>query len=58
LKRELRAVFLNAHRDKRGKELLDKMMIDKFAVVEDSAYDSVREMKSWISRHKEREETR
>jgi phosphonate transport system substrate-binding protein len=58
LKKELRAVFLNAHRDKRGKELLGNMMIDKFVVIDDSAYDSVREMKSWISRHKEREETR
>ncbi len=58
LKKELRAVFLNARRDERGKELLDKMMIDKFVVIEDSAYDSVREMKSWISRHKERENTR
>ena len=55
---ELRAVFLNAHRDERGKELLDKMMIDKFIIIEDSAYDSVREMKSWISRHKEHENTR
>ena len=58
LKKELRAVFLNAHRDERGKELLDKMMVDKFIVIDDSAYDSVREMKSWISRHKGREKTR
>ena len=58
LKRGLRAVFLNAHRDQRGKELLDKMMIDKFIVIKDSEYDSVREMKSWISRQKEREKTR
>lgn len=58
LKKELRAVFLNAHRDERGKELLGKMMIDKFIIIEDNAYDSVREMKSWISRHKERENTR
>ncbi len=58
LKKGLRAIFLNAHRDERGKELLDKMMIDKFVMVEDSAYDSVREMKSWISGHKEREEAR
>lgn len=58
LKKELRAVFLNAHRDERGKELLDKMMIDKFIIIEDKAYDSVREMKSWIFRHKERGNTR
>lgn len=58
LKKRLRAVLLNAHRDERGKELLDKMMIEKFIIIEDSAYDSVREMKSWISRHKEPENTR
>jgi phosphonate transport system substrate-binding protein len=58
LKKELRAVFLNAHRDERGKELLDKMMVDKFVLLDDSAYDSVREMKSWISRHKEGGKTR
>jgi phosphonate transport system substrate-binding protein len=57
LKQALRGVFLNAHRDGRGKELLDKMMIDKFVSIEDSAYDSVREMKSWISRQKERGKT-
>ena len=54
VKNELHAVFLNARRDERGKELLDKMMIDKFILIEDSVYDSMREMKSWISRHKER----
>jgi phosphonate transport system substrate-binding protein len=58
LKRELRATFLNADRDKQGRMLLDKMMIDKFVVIDDSAYDSVREMKSWIATHKEREGTR
>jgi hypothetical protein len=25
-----------------------KMMIDKFVVINDSAYDSVREMKAWL----------
>ena len=58
LKQELRAVFLNAHRDERGKELLGNMMIDKFVVIDDSAYDSVREMKSWIARQQKIEKTR
>ncbi len=58
IKRKLRGILLNADRDERGKELLEKMMIEKFIVIDDSAYNSVREMKSWIARHKEREETR
>ncbi len=58
LKRALRTIFLNAHQDARGRQLLDKMMIDRFIIIDDRAYDSVREMKSWISRIKEREETR
>ncbi len=58
LKRALRAAFLNAHQEPRGRELLDKMMIDKFVVLDDNAYDSVRKMKAWISRHKEHEEMR
>jgi phosphonate transport system substrate-binding protein len=58
MKRKLRGILLNADHDERGKELLGKMMIEKFVVIDDSAYNSVREMKSWIARHKEREETR
>jgi len=54
----LRAVSLNAHSDERGKELLDKMMIEKFVVIDNSACDPVREVKSWIAAHKGLEETR
>ncbi len=56
LTRQLRDLLLNAHRDPRGKELLNKMMIDRFVVIDDDAYRSVREMKSWIARRKGSEE--
>jgi len=58
LKQELRAAFLNAHLDEEGKMLLTKMMIDKFVVIDDSAYDSIREMKAWIARQKQEERKR
>jgi len=51
LKKKLRQVFLDAHNDERGSEILKKMMIDKFVVLDDHAYDSVREMKVWLEKH-------
>lgn len=48
LKKQLKQIFLNAHTDPKGQELLKKMMIDRFVPISDSAYDSVREMKSWL----------
>ena len=52
LKRKLKEIFLNAHQDAQGRRILTKMMIDRFVVVEDSDYESVREMKSWIAKRK------
>ncbi len=49
LKKELRHLFLTADQDTEGRQLLSKMMIDKFVLINDSAYDSIREMKSWIA---------
>jgi len=40
----LRNVFLSMHEDKEGKLILEKLMIDKFVLQEDKAYNSVREM--------------
>jgi len=31
-------------------------MIDRFVVLDDSSYDSVREMKSWLEKQKTKEE--
>jgi len=48
LKARIRAVFLNAHKDVQGREILKNMMIDKFVQLDDHAYDSIREMKTFM----------
>ncbi|MEK6743127.1 MAG: phosphate/phosphite/phosphonate ABC transporter substrate-binding protein [Nitrospirota bacterium] len=54
LKKELKRVFLAAHADPEGKEILKNMMIDKFVEIDDKAYDSIREMKEWVKQQKKR----
>lgn len=49
LKEKLKGILLSAHEDGKGKALLRQMMIDRFVVVEDGAYDSIREMQSWVA---------
>lgn len=36
------------HEDEKGRVILDKIKIDRFILIDDSAYDSVREMRAWI----------
>jgi phosphonate transport system substrate-binding protein len=48
LKERLRTVLLEAHADARGKEILQGMMIEKFVPIDDSAYDSIRNMEKRI----------
>jgi len=50
LKGRLRAIFLNAHKDAKGREILKHMMIEKFVLLDDHAYDSIREMKSFMDK--------
>ena len=52
IKERLRKIFLNVHNDKEGKEILQGMMVEKFVLSQDSAYDSIREMKQWIANQK------
>lgn len=52
LKEQLRQAILNAHNDPKGQAILKQMRIDRFVVIPDSAYDSVREMQIWIARQK------
>ncbi len=52
LKSKLRRIFLTANRDAQGREILKGMMIDKFVLIDDSAYDSIRDMKKWIAEQK------
>ncbi len=46
LKQRLRAALLGAAEDPAGVALLEKMRIEKFVAVDDSAYDSIRELNS------------
>jgi len=48
LKNSLRGVFLGLHEDPEGREILSSMNIERFDVIDDPAYDSIREMISWI----------
>jgi hypothetical protein len=36
------------HEDSKGREVLAAMMIDRFIVLDDHDYDSIREMKAYI----------
>lgn len=53
LKEKLRTILLNAHTKPTGKEILDKMMIDKFVPIADRAYDTIREMKRRTAQQQE-----
>lgn len=48
LKEKLRQTFLQMHEDEWGKQILKKLMIERFAMGDDTAYNSVREMRSWM----------
>ena len=48
LKKQLRNLFLNIHNEADGKIILQKLHIDKFVMLDDNAYDSIRKMRSWV----------
>lgn len=54
LKEKLKIVLLQMHEDKKGKEILNRIMIDRFAAANDSLYDSIREMRKVVSDAKNR----
>jgi phosphonate transport system substrate-binding protein len=47
-KEKLREIFLHMHEDPKGQKILKGIMIDRFIVPEDAAYDSVRAMQQWL----------
>lgn len=47
LKEKLRNILLNMDKDADGKKILSKIDIEKFVVINDSSYESVREMALW-----------
>ncbi|KKL84344.1 hypothetical protein LCGC14_1965680 [marine sediment metagenome] len=48
LKEKLRSAFLGMHEDPRGREILAKVLIDRFTTIEDGAYESVRKMEAFM----------
>ncbi|MFA4956330.1 MAG: phosphate/phosphite/phosphonate ABC transporter substrate-binding protein [Candidatus Methanoperedens sp.] len=52
LKEKLRKILIKMHEDKKGKEILDRIMIDRFSEANDSLYDSVRDMKKVVNNAK------
>lgn len=50
LKEELKKIFLDMHLDEKGKEILEKMEIDKFVKIDDSNYDSIREIREYLEK--------
>lgn len=57
-KQRLRDAFLNAHANEKGAAILKGMMIDRFVIIRDSDYNSVREMKRWVAEQQSRQGTR
>ncbi len=48
LKEKLRSTFLNMHKDPKGRQILKKVLIDRFTRIEDRAYDSIRQMEAFM----------
>jgi len=48
-KKKIIEILVNMHQDLEGKKILKAMLIEKFVRVDDSNYDSVREMQSFVT---------
>ncbi|MFH1784780.1 MAG: phosphate/phosphite/phosphonate ABC transporter substrate-binding protein [bacterium] len=48
LKNKIKNIFLNIHNDKEGQDILQEMFIDRFVEVDDSIYDTIRDIKTRI----------
>jgi phosphonate transport system substrate-binding protein len=51
VKAELRQAFLDMRENAEGKEILRNIGVDRFVVPDDSIYDSVRKMRTYLSEH-------
>lgn len=49
-KQQIQQIFLSMHEDEEGRAILKQIFIDKFIIVGDSHYDSVRKMQEWLDR--------
>ena len=54
IKSRLKEIFLHAHKDPECKKILDKIMVDKFVEINNSAYDSIRQMKLFVSQQEKK----
>lgn len=48
IKEKLRVLLLQMHEDEKGKEILRRIMVDRFSEADDSLYDSVRMMRKVV----------
>ena len=51
LKAQLAQILLAMHEDPEGLAILNKLNIERFITVDDSLYDSVRQMNIWVTEH-------
>jgi phosphonate transport system substrate-binding protein len=49
LKEKMKEILVNMHKDQKGRKILSSMVIEKFVEADDSNYDSVRDMESFVS---------
>lgn len=50
LKEKIKQILLDMHQDKEGKDILEKMHIDKFVEIDDSNYNSIRKIKEYLGK--------
>ncbi len=50
LKKDIKNIFLAMHNDPEGKVILSKLLIERFVVIDDTCYKSIREMNQWIEK--------
>jgi phosphonate transport system substrate-binding protein len=53
VKEKLRTILLTAHTKPEGRQILEKMMTERYVPIEDKAYDSVRNMKKRLAARQE-----
>jgi phosphonate transport system substrate-binding protein len=52
MKEEIKQILLDMDKDEDGRRILGKIFIDKFIIIDDSQYDSVRQMQEWLEAQK------
>jgi phosphonate transport system substrate-binding protein len=52
LKRKIKEILLDMHNNEEGKAILQGLMVDRFVEIDDSAYDSIRRVKAFLTERK------